>query len=285
MLKERVMSPESVRPRNLSGGSSTIAAVLEATRQAVARTAGLLASLPEPRWTAPACGTWSVDQTAAHLAIGPIAYLEIVDQILAGGQEPLFDVTDPEFAEAQLIMFGEASPQERVEALNGSFGQFVAAAQQVPESVADRPTWTPEGVMPAAAALGIGLNELTVHEFDIRTAAGLPVDVAYPWAAALGPFAMHALAGLISEGGWHPLELAVEGCPLMLLSWGGRSAELRTSLPHESDPMAALACDAAVLALLTWGRMSLEEAASAGLATVAGHRRNVDAVFAACTSF
>lgn len=259
--------------------------VLAETSAALSRVVKLLEGLSAVAWAAPACGDWTLDQTAAHLAIGPIAYLEIVDQVVAGTQEPLFDVTDPEFTEAQLDMFGEASPQDRTDALLGSFGQFTAAAEQVPEGLWDQLTWTPEGSMPASAALAIGLNELTVHEFDIRRAAGLPLDVPSGGGAPLAPFALYALAGLISQGGWPPLELAIEGSTPVLLRWVDGAAELTRSEPHNPDDVAMLACGAAVLSLLTWKRLSLADAAQAGLATVAGPQEGVDAVFAACASF
>jgi uncharacterized protein (TIGR03083 family) len=259
--------------------------VLEATRTALSRVTGLLTNLPSKAWAAPACGDWTVDQTAAHLAVGPIAYLEIIDQIGAGTRDELFDVNDPEFSEAQLIMFGNAVPQDRIDALQGSFAQFICGVQQVPDALWDQVTWTPEGLMPAAAALGIGLNELTVHEYDIRRAAGLPLQVPSGTDTALTPFAVYALAGLIQQGGWPPLELAIEGSTSVLLRWVDGAVELTKPEPHDPEESAMLACGPSVLSLLTWKRISLANAAKAGLATLAGPQVDVDAVFAACRSF
>jgi len=259
--------------------------VLAATGTTLSRVADLLTDLPITAWDAPACGDWTVDHTAAHLAVGPIAYLEIIDQIAAGTQDQLFDVNDPEFSEAQLIMFGEAVPQDRIDALRGAFAQFTAGAEQVPQALWDQVTWTPEGLMPAAAALGIGLNELTVHEFDIRRAAGLPLQVPSGTDTALTPFALCALAGLIHQGGWPPLKLAIEGSAPVLLRWVDRAAELTKPDQDDPDDLAMLACGPSVLSLLTWQRLSRADAAKAGLATVTGTKADVDEVFSACRSF
>jgi uncharacterized protein (TIGR03083 family) len=259
--------------------------VLEATRTGLSRVTALLTDLPIAVWNAPACGEWTVDHTAAHLAVGPIAYLEIIDQIGAGTQDELFDVNDPEFSEAQLIMFGEAVPRDRIDALRGSFAQFIAGIEQVPEALWDEVTWTPEGLMPAAAALAIGLNELTVHEFDIRRAAGLPLEVPSGTDTALTPFAVYALAGLIHQGGWQPLELAIEGSTSVVLRWVDGTVELTKPRPNDPDDLAMLACGPSVLSLLTWKRLSLADATKAGLATVAGPKVDVEAVFSACRSF
>lgn len=56
--------------------------VLAETIAALSRVVELLEGLSAVAWAAPACGDWTLDQAVAHLAIGPIAYLEIIDQIV-----------------------------------------------------------------------------------------------------------------------------------------------------------------------------------------------------------
>lgn len=253
-----------------SGLADRLTAVLSATTTAAQRLADDLQRAAESAWSTPACGSWTVDQTVGHLVLGPVAYLEIIDQVAAGTQTPLFDPTDESFAEAQLTMMGEATPDERIDGLVSSFALFTDAAADLDENVLDATTWTPEATMPVLDALAIGLNELAVHGFEVREAAGLPHAVDAPEMDALAGWALHAVTGLVRGGTWGPIGLTV----------GGRGVVVR---PSESGAVVEAAtpgtrtavtvrCSPAVLSLVSWGRLTFEEAEARGWVVVDGNR-------------
>jgi uncharacterized protein (TIGR03083 family) len=258
------------------------ALVLSSTRAAARRLARDLQAVDPGVWARPACGEWTVDQTVGHLVLGPVAYLEIIDQIVAGTDHVLFDVTDADFAEAQLEMMGEATPDERIDSLVSGFDLFIDSAATIPAEALAGTTWTPEAVdMPVVAALAIGLNELIVHGFEIREAAGVPTEPDLPETRAIRAFAIHALAGLV-RGDVPPIELRVEGGEPVTL-WASEDGSVFGA--GESDLVASVTCSPAVLALLSWGRLDFEEASRRGWATISGDHDAVRQLAAAVHPF
>jgi uncharacterized protein (TIGR03083 family) len=254
--------------------------VLAATDMAVRKLVADLETLSPDAWTVAACGAWTVDQTVAHLALGPIAYGAITDQMTEGGVEQLFDVTDPEFAETQLDLMGVAEPQERLDSVVGAFGQFAEAAWDVPAERLNDLTWTPEGVMPVAAALAIALNELVVHGYEVRLAAGIDPLPPAGDPAALAAFALYACTGLIREGGWLPVEVALGPAGPVVVSWDTERAVLQSGV----DAAVRLQCSPGVFALLLWGRLTLDQAQAHGL-LIDGPEAAVEAFIAATRPF
>lgn len=254
--------------------------VLDATNAAVEKLTAELAALPADAWKRPACGEWNVDQTVAHIGLGPIAYGNMIDQMTEGGQDELFDVTDPDFAEMQNDLIGEAEPQERIDSVIGAITQFTEGAATVPDDRMAELTWTPEGIMPVAAALGIALNELTVHSFEVRTATGLDPLPAEGNPAALTAFTVYAFSGLIRNGGWPAVELTVSGNQPVVLAWDGE----RAVVGADAEPQVRVSCGAGVLALLLWGRLSVEQAKEHGL-VVDGPADGIESLFAAAKPF
>lgn len=257
--------------------------VLAATDRAVRRLVADLSSLPADAWSRPACGSWNVDETVAHLSLGPIAYAVIIEQMAEGGQDELFDVTDPEFAESQNDLIGTAEPQERIDAVVGAFHQFSEAAFDIPEEQLTELTWTPEAIMPVAAGLGIALNELVVHGYEVRTATGLDPLPVEGNPAALAAFTIYAFTGLVRDGGWPPIELAVGGALPVTVAWNGERTELH-AVPH-SETAARIECGAGVLALLLWGRLSLTEARQRFDVIVTGDADAAERLFATAKAF
>ncbi len=255
--------------------------VLAATDQAVHQLTADLLTLSADAWAIPACGSWTVDETVAHLALGPIAYSVITEQMATGGTEQLFDVTDPDFTEAQAELIGTAEPDERIDAIEGSFGQFTEAAREVPDEQLLEATWTPEGIMPVVAGLSIALNELVVHGYEVRTATGLEPLPAAANPDALAAFTVYACTGLIKAGGWPAIELDVSGSGPVVVAWDGD----RVVLGADVEPQVRLGSPAGVFALLLWGRLSLDAARSQYGVTVTGSAEGAEAFLAAARPF
>lgn len=258
--------------------------ILAATDQATRRLLVDLYVVPPEAWGNKACGDWTVDETVAHLALGPIAYAVILDQMVEGGQEELFDVTDPEFVDSQKELMGEATPTERMESVAGALGQFNEAGWGVPDEKLTELTWTPEAIMPTGAALGIALNELVVHGYEVRVATGL--DDPLPAGAdptALAAFALYACTGLVRSGGWAPVEVAIGSAKPVVFSWDGEKNVM--SAPGDSSPEARLQCGPGVFALLLWGRITVDEAREKFGLTVEGPVDTVESFFAAARTF
>lgn len=256
-------------------------AVLDATDRAVRRLVEDLGAIPEQAWSNRACGEWTIDQTVAHISIGPLAFCQMVEQMATGGVTELFDATDPEFSEAQTELMGTAEPFERIESVSGAFAQFAESAWEVPSALLSEPTWTPEGIMPAAAALAIGLNELSIHGYEIRSAAGLdPLpDEGNP--AELAAFTLHACSGLIREGGWPAIEVVLGDDEPVLLAW----SDGRVVLDADSTPEVRLETTAGLFALMLWGRLTLDDAMARFDAKVDGGAEGVRDFFAASRPF
>jgi uncharacterized protein (TIGR03083 family) len=150
-----------------------------ALREAAARTAALLRTVPDPSRDVPGL-TWNVGETAAHL----VADLELSTALVTGEREP-GGLLDEDTAEAitptqvtiaanalQLAEFTERDPARLADRLVPAADAFIAAAARRPS---DEPVLAANGIsmtMPTMTATLLG--ELLIHGLDIARAANMP---------------------------------------------------------------------------------------------------------------
>ena len=150
-----------------------------ALREAAARTAALLRSVPDPSRAVPGL-TWNVGETAAHL----VAELELFTGLVTGARQAGGHLDD-DAAEAitpaqvsvaanalQLAELTERDPVRLADRLVPAADAFVAAAARRP---AGEPVLAANGVamtMPTMTAALLG--EQLIHGLDVARAANLP---------------------------------------------------------------------------------------------------------------
>jgi uncharacterized protein (TIGR03083 family) len=237
------------------------------TRREAEALAEVLEGLSPDQWARPGCGDWTVDQVTGHMGIVPSSVQPWYEAAIAGEEVEPFDLRDPEFQETQLDMIGEAEPEERIEGIRYAYPTCADYLDSLDAASLDLPTWTPEGVLPLRIAARILLNELYLHGFDIRRAAGLDDRCDTEVAVALLPHTMAILPDVLRAARDLPGTLALVGGERR---WTVSPAATGVTVTEGDAPAAAtVRLDPRELVLLVWGRISLDEAVSRG-ATVEG---------------
>lgn len=144
----------------------TVRSLCDALEGASARMAATMRRVSDP--ALPAVGTWTIGETAHHVADSPVYFLSVAK----GSVEPerLEDVDAGNAA--GLTADAERAPWVLADRMERAERDLVAYAR----SVEGDPTVQPfAGIhVPLSSLLAIELGELLVHGYDIAHAAGLP---------------------------------------------------------------------------------------------------------------
>ncbi len=248
-----------------------------------------LQALPSEAWNQPsACTQWQIQDVVAHLAGGAELYVTWLSGGLQGetaptGEFPPAGVLDSATA-AEPIAQGAIAMRETVgerllatfEVTNHSLNQLLAG---LGPNDWETPCYHPWQIIPARQFLALQLQELTLHEWDIRS--------------SLEPEAHLATEGLPAI-----MELISEASTNGFLRWAFRPHsnlnaavryrfELTGTVPSRidivihgdqvsleessADPAnVTLQCDTATYVLVVYGRLSLEDALATGRLVVEG---------------
>jgi uncharacterized protein (TIGR03083 family) len=234
-------------------------------------------SWPESYWQRPTyCPGWQALDAVAHLATGGDFYT----QVIAAGQRgtPSLPWGLSDIAGFRAVR-GEATKKlvaAGPEALVRSFAQNAASLQEVFDALQpddlSKVAWHPRGLVPIGAWIGMRLNELVIHDWDIRQ----PHEAD----AGLAPTALAAMLTILPEMQLQFLTQRVtddmDGVYVLCAdaaAWAftirGKSVTYQAQLPVAYD--ACVHADANSLILLTMGRADADAKRHRGLLTTTGN--------------
>ncbi|OGL68842.1 MAG: hypothetical protein A3J27_15260 [Candidatus Tectomicrobia bacterium RIFCSPLOWO2_12_FULL_69_37] len=157
---------------------------LKATVAAIGREYKRLAAwfraFPEADWKKPTCCTeWNAAKVVGHLAMGGAFFASSVRNALKGSQAlPLGAKDQPDFMRIREEMaqeIAELSPAALVERFELNTGDVYGLFSTLKPEDFDRPTWHRRGTFPVRRLVVSRLNELLLHEWDIRNEAERPM--------------------------------------------------------------------------------------------------------------
>jgi len=251
-----------------------------------------LTSLPAEGWAKPsACARWQVADLVAHLVNGAESYFSSVSRGLRGdtsappGRLPAG--SDTAVSSAERIAAGAIALREQLG--DRLFDRFDATDRQLATLLAglspadqQRPCYHGGGIVSAANFVDLRLNELTVHDWDIRSSLepqarlatqGLP--------STLLMFSRSLAAGSVRWAFWPGPRLAApvryrfevkEPIPVRAdLVVDGDQVGLE--VPGEDEANATLRCSTETFVLLMYGRITPAAAVGLGRLSVEGDRQ------------
>jgi uncharacterized protein (TIGR03083 family) len=168
--------------------------------------AELIGSLSEEQWESPSrCAGWRVADVAAHV-VGQLT--DVVNLRLEG-------LGTPEVTQRQVDERRGRAPKELADELTTSGATAAAMA-----GAFDDDAWSAPGPPGVTGTLGFGLEALWfdtyLHADDIRSALGMPTDRG----AGIEPSLSH-IAQVLSDQGWRPATLRLDGYAAFPISGGG----------------------------------------------------------------
>ena len=249
-----------------------------------ARLLGYFRGLSAADWGAPsACEAWSNGDVAAHLVMAVEMFSGNIARGLAGDATPPPGMGPSQETDLAARMAANAT---RAVAARESLGAglvdaFAAQCRRLDELLAgvgaddwDKPCYHPAALLTVGRYLNLRLAEMAVHEWDIRS--GLEAGARLPDAAL--PAILELLPGFVVGRLFQPgADLAraarfrfelTDGGAYDIVAGGG---ELRMEGALSGvGAEVTFSCDGSTLALLAYGRYSVDSAVAAGLLTVDG---------------
>ena len=127
----------------------------------------------ESHWQRPTyCPDWQAVDAVAHLATGGEFYAQVIAAGRRGTPQLPWGASDAAGARAGRAAASKKLVEEGPAALLAGFEQGAARLQEVLESLREedlaRVAWHPRGLVPIGLWIGMRLNELVIHGWDIR---------------------------------------------------------------------------------------------------------------------
>lgn len=235
----------------------------------------------DTQWSAPTvCTDWDVLDLLVHLHLGTQLNHRMAQNGLAGRNEPPFELPpgkDP-FAAFKPIrdQARSAGPASNLAGLRAALDVYGETLAGLDDEQLERPAWFFSGPAPLARIIGSRAFDLIVHATDFRRAVGIE-----PWFSPAGArFAGELASDSLSRFFVAERAGGATGGVLQTIDDLPRQATLEPSGlrvgPPDGKHVASLSTDGGTWALLTWGRLSVAEAESRGLLTVAGNHDLVE---------
>ncbi|MGE5288311.1 MAG: maleylpyruvate isomerase N-terminal domain-containing protein [Micromonosporaceae bacterium] len=199
-----------------------------------------------------AIGTWSIGETAQHVAAGPGYFLAA-----ARGEAELVALGNVDADNAQELA---KDPQRDPRVLADRFDEGIRALVSYARAVHGDPLVEPfTGVkVPLSCLLAIELDEVLVHGFDIARAAGLAWRIEPAHALLTHEGIMALMPFLLDKeraaGVRMSLELRIRGMASQVLTIGDGVLRVQASAGQPVD--CRMSVDPVVYLLLIWNRIS-----------------------------
>jgi len=265
--------------------TTAMAEVIELVRAEASQLQNFLAGLRPEEWSRPsACAGWTVGDVVAHLTQGARTWREAITRARAGdsnpppGQPPLRAGERGSAATAQRAIDFRQGMREAT-----LLQAFVSDYQRLHQVLLDmqaedwyKPCFHRRGVLPVHDYVGIRLQELAIHGWDMRTA--------FDAAATLSERPLPVIVGLAQRwlsNTFHPVpRLAVPvryrfdvSGPAPLRQDVLVSQESFHLMPvADSDADVMFRCNTGDYILLVYGRLPLDRAVDTGRIEIEGNR-------------
>lgn len=248
-----------------------------------------LTALPVDSWSKPStCAQWQIADIVGHLVLGAEGYTDNVSRGLQGDPSPPEGRgpagSDAAVSSAERIAAGAIAARERLgdqllatyESTGSRLHQLLAGLSPQDRQ---KPCYHGGGIVPAENFVDLRLNELTLHDWDIRASLepnarlapeGLP--------STLLMFTRSLAAGSVRWAFWPGPKLSspvryrfvvTEPIPLTVdISVAGDRVRLEE--PGQQAADTTFNCDTETFVLLMYGRISTSDAAADGRLSVEG---------------
>lgn len=258
---------------NIQTHRDTVAVVAAETQRMLAA----FRDWPEAYWHRPTfCPGWQAADAVAHLATGGEFYAQVIASGRTGNPRLPWGASDAAGARAGRAAASQKLVDAGPAALLDGFQQGAAKLQEVFESLRDdelsQVAWHPRGLVPIAAWAGMRLNELVVHDWDIRqpheTHARLSATALSAMLTVLPDMQRQFLEQRLTDGldGVHVLRAGEA-------SWAftvhGKTVTSQSPPPAIYDT--CLRADAQRLILLTMGRANVDASLHEGALAMTGN--------------
>ena len=251
---------------------------VELAREASTRLVQYLAELPAEQMSVPsACDRWQVREAAAHLGGAAQFHKNMIVRGLGGESAPPEAVLrqDPAIPASERIAQAAVSLRERlgdqvVANLETQYGELMEVLDGIRSDDLPRPCWHPRGTTSVAEYVGLVVQEVGIHGWDMRSRLEPDYQIA--------PGLLDALE--VEAEGWvlsrfrtaPPLAQPVRyrfdtGPGRDMVAEGGT---LRIESPGSGPADVTFRCDPETYVLLAYGRLSPEEMLKAGRLSVEG---------------
>ena len=232
---------------------------------------------PEASWRRPTyCPDWQAADAVAHLATGGDFYAQVIASGRTGNPQLPWGARDAAGARAGRTAASKKLVDAGPAALLDGFQQGAAKLQDAFESLRDdelsQVAWHPRGLVPIGLWAGMRLNELVVHDWDIRqpheTNASLSDTALLAMLTVLPDMQKQFLEQRITDGldGVHVLQAGEASWAFIV---HGKTVTYQAAAPATWDT--CLRADAQRLILLTMGRANVDSSLQEGALVVAGN--------------
>lgn len=245
-----------------------------------------LAGLEATAWARPsACAAWSIGDVLAHLTQGADTWSASLTRAMAGdagpppGEQPLrLGERGSEATAQRAIAFRqERSPEALLQAYVASYTQLQQVLEQLTATHWQLPCYHRRGTMLVSDYVGVRLQELLVHGWDMRSAIDAAARPTAPPAAVLLRMTQRWLSNTFRAT---PALTAPVRYRFDLTAPEALQQDVLVSQDgvHISPATAAAAdvtfrCAAGEYLLLVYGRLGLEQAIAAGQIAFTGARQ------------
>jgi uncharacterized protein (TIGR03083 family) len=247
-----------------------------------------LGALPPEAWELPsACALWQVRDVVAHLTGGAERQIESMARGLRGDASP-----PPTFAPMDATTMAASNAQRDI-VLRERLGEellatFATRFDQLEELLARfapqdwvKPCWyARRGALPARDYVDLRIQELAVHDWDIRWAIEREPHLDTDSVPLLLEMVPTWLGGSFRPGPRLPSPLVYR---LEIMGWPSRrhlvvveGDSFRVTLGNEGQADVVLRCDPETYLLLVYGRLRATGAVAQGRLTVVGDARLVE---------
>ena len=240
-----------------------------------------LAGLDAEAWDKPsACVEWKVAEVAAHLAQGAETWVNVVTRAVAGdstappGVQPTPGGSGSESIAQRAISFRSQIGDSLLQVFDSNYERLHQLLTGLQAEDWDKPCWHPRGVLPIRSYVGVRVQELILHGWDIRSSL--------EGSAAVSEECLPIVVGMVPrwlENAFRPpqglppsvrFRFDVPG-PVPVhqdIVVGKNGMEIET--PGDVAPDVTLHCDTSTYVLLAYGRVTIQQASAAGSLSLEG---------------
>jgi uncharacterized protein (TIGR03083 family) len=241
-----------------------------------ARLTRALQGWPAAYWRRPTyCPGWQAIDAVAHLATGGEFYAQVIAAGRGGTPQLPWGTSDAAGARAARVAASkelvDAGPAVALAGFTQSAAKLQAVFQSLQEDDLARVAWHPRGLVPIGCWVGMRLNELVIHDWDMRQPheanAVLSLMAVPAMLTILPELQAQFLEQRLPDGldGTHAIRA---GNATWAFTIRGKTVTYQAQAPTRFDT--SLCADADSLILLTMGRADMQAKLHSGALTLTG---------------